>query len=116
MNEILTMVFYLVAYASISFLQNAIFTIVSRSRNSGNSKLHKKVAYLSNGIWFVNNVFMIQLIWKYLIDNPNWWVVVTAGLIYVKSTAEGSAFAMRWWANHVENKDASYKVGAEMKE
>ena len=116
MNEILTMAAYLVLYAIISFFQNAIFTIVSRSRNSGNSKLHKKVAYLSNGIWFINSTFMIKLMWEYLIKNPNFWVIIIAGLVYVKATAEGSAVAMRWWARHVESKDDSYKVGAKMKE
>ena len=114
--EYLIMLGYLVAYAVISYFQNAVFTIVSRSRNSGNSKLHKKVAYLSNGIWFANNVFMIGFIWKYLINDPRWYVVAIAGVVYIKATAEGSAFAMRWWAKNVESKDDSYKVGADLKE
>ena len=105
----------LVVYGLVSFVQSCIFTVVSRSRNSGNSKLHRKVAYLSHGAWYLEKVFLIGISTEF-IYNSNYWAIAIGGVVYAFSAGRGSAFAMRWWAKHVESKDSSYKVGADLKE
>ena len=108
-------IMWLSIFAVISFIQNTVFTIVSRSRNSGNHKLHRIVAFLSNGIWFINQVWIIKIIWQNLLNNDILFLV-TAGFVYVITTANGSSFGMYFWARVVETKDESYRVGAKMKE
>jgi len=44
----------------LTILQNAAFTLVSRSRNSGNVARHAIFAVFSNGIWFAVNFFTVM--------------------------------------------------------
>ena len=106
---------FLIIFAVISLAQSFVFTIVSRSRNSGNYKLHRIVAYFSNGIWFINQVWIIKIIWTNIVENDIYFLTA-AGIVYVISTANGSALGMKIWAKYVESRDTSYKVGAKMKD
>ena len=105
----------LLIYGVVSFFQSSVFAIVSRSRNSGNSKLHRKVSYISHGAWYLEKVFLIGLASEF-IASSNYWAIAAGGLVYAFSAGRGSAFGMKWWAKNIETKDASYKVGAELKE
>jgi len=113
-NNIFRDTLYLVIFGPISYFQNVIFTVVSRSRNSGAPKLHLNVAYFSNGIWYINQFWMITMIWA-AIKNGQPIFIFCAGCLYILSTAKGSAKSMELWQEYIEIKDESYKVGGILK-
>lgn len=78
----------------VAFVQNMMFTWVSRSRNSGNPGYHRKAAYCSNSIWFFTNVLIWRQVWD-SIQSGQWWHLIIAGIAYTVATAEGSVFMMR---------------------
>lgn len=78
----------------VAFIQNMAFTWVSRSRNSGDPKYHRKAALCSNGIWFIANVLIWRQVWM-AIETGEWWVLVVAFVVYVVATTEGSVLMMR---------------------
>lgn len=82
------------AIAIVSFIQNMVFTAVSRSRNSGDPKYHRRCAYFSNGIWFVCQFFIWSRIWK-AFDNGNLIELIPVAIVYVLATAEGSVVMMK---------------------
>lgn len=78
MKEILTML-------SLTILQNASFTLVSRARNSNSIMYHTIASVLSNGIWLlvirnvVTNLENPKLMVTYLIGS----VIGSIGMHYV---------------------------------
>ena len=100
----------LVGMYLVGFLQNMIFTLSSRSRNSGDPDYHKKVAYWSNGIWYAMQFFSAGLLFIPMNDLKEHlsqglfditFVTVTiikillVGFIYIHSTSNGSSMMMR---------------------
>jgi hypothetical protein len=79
----------LLALAGISFIQNAAFTWVSRSRNSGDVKYHAFASVCSNGIWFVTNFLIAGQVFK-AIETGSYWFLALAGVVYVVTTTAGS--------------------------
>lgn len=80
--------------AIVSFIQNMAFTFTSRSRNSGDPNYHRKAAWLSNGIWLVNQIFLVKIIWEPVM-NSDWIQVMIAAIIYITFTTEGSVYMMK---------------------
>lgn len=78
----------------IAFVQNMAFTAVSRSRNGGDVAHHRRVAYLSNGIWYVTQVLIFGALWKALTEG-SFSLIALVGVVYIAATAEGSAFMMK---------------------
>lgn len=68
-------------------VQNAAFTWVSRARNSGSLGYHAVASVFSNGIWFVSQFLLINLVAK-----PNMLIaeLVKYGFIYIAGTVIGS--------------------------
>lgn len=112
----------LLALAFISFIQNMAFTFTSRSRQSGDPSYHGKAAVLSNGIWLLNQIFLVKVIWEPVMTGA-WFEVLLAGAIYVYFTTAGSVYMMRlmlgekhlpYIGKYLVEKGAR-KVGAESK-
>ena len=77
----------------LAIIQNAAFTWVSRSRNSGDVKYHAIAAVASNGIWFLMTVFIWERLWQALTNGDIWSLVIT-GSVYVAGTVIGSCAMM----------------------
>lgn len=80
---------------ALAFMQNAAFTWVSRSRNSGDVAYHAYAAACSNAIYFIVTVTLWKSIWDAL-TNGDWWVLGTTGIVYVAATVLGSCWMMNW--------------------
>lgn len=104
----LAMAFSLMILAAVAFIQNAAFTWVSRSRNSGDPDYHRYAALCSNGIWFVTNILITLQVWQ-AIKTGSWWFVIACGAVYVIATTEGSVMAMRFL---LKKETGKRKVGA----
>lgn len=104
MNFWLTMV----GLAVVSVVQNAAFTAVSRSRNSGDIHHHTKWAVASNGVWFVAQLFIWSSIWR-AVESGQWWQIGVSGLIYVAATTYGSVWMM---ARMLKTETGKQKVGS----
>ena len=79
---------------TVAFVQNMAFTLVSRSRNSGDPDYHRYCAWGSNGIWFLCYMFLMRSIWKDLMAG-NMLPVFLVGAAYALATAEGSVLMMK---------------------
>ncbi|MGR4928249.1 hypothetical protein ACIPUD_15905 [Bradyrhizobium sp. CAR08] len=88
MNAILI----LAGLAAVSFIQNAAFTAVSRSRNSGDVAHHAKWSVASNGVWFVTQILIWSTVWKAVESGT--YALIAAGVVYVASTTAGSCWMM----------------------
>ncbi|AMX93705.1 MULTISPECIES: hypothetical protein [Mesorhizobium] len=104
MNFWLTML----GLAGVSIVQNAAFTAVSRSRNSGDVRHHFKWAIASNGVWFVAQLFIWSTVW-HAVETGNWWQIAVGGTVYVASTTFGSVWMM---ARMLKTETGKQKVGA----
>lgn len=93
---------------AVSVVQNAAFTAVSRSRNSGDVMHHAKWSVASNGIWFIAQIFLMSTIWKG-IETGTYWQIAVAGVVYVAATTLGSAAMM---ARMLKTESGKRKVGA----
>jgi vacuolar-type H+-ATPase subunit I/STV1 len=80
--------------AIVSFVQNMFFTLVSRSRNSGDPGYHRYCAWGSNGVWFICQVMIVKNVWA-AINEGNWLLAGLAGLVYAIFTTEGSVLMMK---------------------
>lgn len=98
----------LLILAGIAFVQNACFTLTSRSRNSGDPNYHRFAAWGSNGIWFICNVAIIRQIWEPIMRG-DWLYIAIAGAVYVIATAEGSVIMMKYL---LKTEKGKRKVGA----
>ncbi len=77
----------------IGLVQNAAFTWVSRSRNSGDVPHHAIAASLSNALWFLTQIVILQQVWPAL-TTGDVSTLVSTGVVYVLGTTIGSVFAM----------------------
>lgn len=84
----------LLALAVISFIQNMAFTFTSRSRNSGDPQYHRYASWGSNGIWLINQIFLVKIVWEPVM-NGQWLQVVLAAIVYIIFTTEGSVYMMK---------------------
>jgi hypothetical protein len=98
----------MLAFAVLCLVQNAVFTAVSRSRNSGDVRHHAKWALGSNGIFFVMQIFLMGTIWK-SIEAGSYWQIAIAGLIYTVCCATGSVWMM---AKMLKTESGKRQVGA----
>lgn len=88
---ILYIVFMLLFFGAVSFIQNMAFTASSRSRNSGDPTYHRWCSYASNGVYYITNA----LLTLYIVRYQQWWMLALQGVVYTLSTAEGSVLMMR---------------------
>lgn len=77
-----------------AFIQNMVFTWSSRSRNSGDPNYHRIAAWLSNGVYFIAQMFIVKIMWKPFMEGEI-LIVLIGGLLYIGATTEGSVFMMR---------------------
>lgn len=98
----------MLAFAFLCLVQNAVFTAVSRSRNSGDVRHHAKWAIASNGIWFVTQIFIWKTIWE-AATTGTYFELTVAGIVYVASTATGSVWMM---ARMLKTEKGKQQVGA----
>ena len=110
-----------VLLAAVSFVQNMAFTFTSRSRNSGDPSYHRYAAWGSNGIWLLNQIFLVKIVWEPVMKG-DWLSVGIASIIYIIVTTEGSVYMMKLMLGHINNKlgrffreKGSRKVGADKK-
>ena len=101
-------VLWLVALIPVAFLQNMVFTAVSRSRNSGDPSYHRWWAYGSNGIWLICQFFIWKHFWA-AFEGGGYWAMLAMAIIYTLSTAEGSVFMMK---KMLAKEEGKRKVGA----
>ena len=80
--------------AIVSFCQNMAFTLVSRSRNSGDPHYHRWAAWGSNGIWLICYLMIWSKVWG-AFESTNYVEMIPLFLVYVLATAEGSVFMMK---------------------
>lgn len=93
----------LLALTAVSFIQNMSFTLVSRSRQSGDPERHRYAAWGSNFIWLATQAFIAANIYTPITNMTNagqWSVndmtyILLTFIVYGLSTAEGSVFMMR---------------------
>lgn len=78
----------------VAFVQNMAFTWVSRSRNGGDVGYHRRAAWASNGVWFVTQLLLWNVLWSQLTTGPLWKLALV-GIVYVAATSEGSCVMMR---------------------
>lgn len=73
------------------------FTVVSRARNSGSVAYHSIVATVSNSVWFVSQLFLVNFMTKP--DMPI-TTLVCYGAVYVAGNTIGSTLmhyiSLRW--------------------
>lgn len=84
------------------FFQNMVFTMVSRSRNSGHVWFHFPIAIMSNGIYFLLHYIFIlpQLIQQ--IAEGSTEGMLWLGVLYTLPTASGSTLMMWIAINKIE--------------
>lgn len=92
----------LLALAIVSFVQNMAFTFTSRSRNSGDPEYHRYASWGSNGIWLLNQIFLVKIIWEPVM-NGDWLQVFLAAIVYIIFTTEGSVYMMRIMLGRTKN-------------
>lgn len=98
----------LVILSVLSFVQNCTFTAASRSRNSGDWNYHMKIAFASNGVWFITHFFILKQVWEVL-QNDDWTRLFLVGIVYVISTSLGSRFMMK---RMLQSETGARRVGA----
>lgn len=79
----------------VALVQNMAFTLVSRSRNSGNPARHFKAAVGSNGIWFICNYFILFPEMMKVVEQGNWLLKFIYMVVYVIATTLGSTWMMK---------------------
>lgn len=73
--------------------QNYAFTFVSRARNSGSLKRHMIAALQSNGVWFVQTLFVFTAFKAIIEGRYGWGMALFAALYYTAFTMTGSIYA-----------------------
>jgi hypothetical protein len=103
----------LLIFGAAGFVQNMVFTAVSRSRNSGDVNHHRKWAYMSNSIAMILQTLVIGSLTTMLVINDitleSAIKSVITLVVYTVSTAEGSCFMM---AHMLKTETGKRKVGA----
>ena len=98
----------LIGLALVSATQNAAFTAVSRSRNSGDVWYHARWSVASNGVWFIAQIFLWSSIWR-AVNSGALWQIAVAGGVYIAATTLGSCLMM---AHMLKTESGKRKVGA----
>lgn len=80
-------------WAVVLLAQNFSFTFVSRARNSGSLSRHIKASLMSNGVWFLSQIFAINTITAIITGKLGIGLAVLAGLFYTAFTVVGSILA-----------------------
>lgn len=78
--------------------QNAAFTLVSRARNSESLAYHAWTSLLSNGVWFVSQLILVDFVVK-ILRSGSVQEFAFAAVVYVAGTMTG-AITMHWVALH----------------
>jgi hypothetical protein len=104
----MTFALTLLALAFVAFVQNAAFTAVSRSRNSGDVAHHAKWSIASNGIWFVTQIIIGSTVWR-AIEHGTYGEIAAAGVVYVAATSLSSVWMM---ARMLKTETGKQRVGA----
>lgn len=104
----MTEIMVLALLAGMAFIQNATFTWVSRSRNSGDVKYHAWASVCSNGVWFVTNFLVAGQVFK-AIESGSYQFLAIAGFVYVLATTLGSVLMM---ARLLKTEKGKRQVGA----
>lgn len=73
--------------------QNYAFTRVSRARNSASIKAHVIAALQSNGVWFVQSLFVYSSFMNILTGGAGWPKAIAMLLFYTALTMSGSIYA-----------------------
>lgn len=102
----------LVVWAANLVVQNYMFTLVSRARNSGSLQRHIVAAIGSNGVWILQLQIMLGPMMEYLNGKNGVAAQVGAGLFYTVFTVLGSVLAHKWALKTETGKNA---VGASAK-
>lgn len=94
------MILKLILLAIISFIQNMVFTAVSRSRNSGDPYRHGWFALASNSVWFITSwILLFPMIFKSIMEG-DWVEKLVVMIVYVVATTLGSVFMMKLNLGH----------------
>ena len=101
-----------VSWSVLLLWQNYAFTYVSRARNSGSLKAHALAAIQSNGVWFLQSLFVYSAFMKIITGEYGAGKAILAVLYYTIFTMAGSLFA-HWRLLHKEKGLAA--VGANKK-
>lgn len=88
--------------------QNASFTTVSRARNSGSYSYHAIAAVFSNGVWFLQMFFVVDVFAQ--VKTMGLTVLVPALTFYTTLTV-ASSVATHWFLRTKVEK-GNRKVGA----
>ena len=99
-------------WGAILLWQNYAFTEVSRARSSASISRHIKAALQSNGIWFVQQLFVYTAFLKILTGSYGISKAILAALFYTFFTMSGSIYA-HWRAMRKESGKTA--VGASAK-
>lgn len=98
-----------VLWAFILIAQNFAFTFVSRARNSGSLKKHLTASVLSNGIWFVSQIFAVGAFMSILSGQFGVGKAIAAGVFYTVFTILGSLLAHQ---HALKTEKGNARVGA----
>jgi hypothetical protein len=86
-------VVFWVAWAAFLVWQNYAFTFVSRARNSGSLRRHMVAALQSNGVWFIQTLFVFTAFKAIIEGRYGWRMALFAALYYTAFTMAGSIYA-----------------------
>lgn|SRR3990167_396890 len=73
--------------------QNYAFTQVSRARNSGSLQRHAVAALQSNGVWFLQTIFVFTAFQNIMSGGYGILLTITAVAMYTVFTMAGSLYA-----------------------
>lgn len=86
-------VWFWTTWAGFLVWQNYAFTFVSRARNSASLKRHMMAALQSNGVWFVQTLFVFTAFKRIIEGEYGWGMALFAALYYTAFTMAGSIYA-----------------------
>jgi hypothetical protein len=96
-------------WAGLILIQNSSFTAVSRARNSGSYSYHATAAVFSNGIWFVQMLFVVGTFNEIMETRSP--LLLAAGITWYTIWTVTGSVATHWFLKtHVER--GNRKVGA----
>jgi hypothetical protein len=97
------------AWAILLLFQNAAFTWVSRARNSGSVKWNMIASVFSNGVWFVGQMFIVNVFFV-MMETGDLTVIIPAAIFYTAFTTAGSGLSQWVLLRFVER--GKTRVGA----
>lgn len=73
--------------------QNYAFTEVSRARSSASLKRHMKAAFMSNGVWFLQTLFVYSQFLRIITGEYGVLLSIFSAVFYTAFTMSGSIYA-----------------------